>query len=976
MSQVMLPNSQNAIPKTHAERVQAEPRIEQAPGGIRVQVEDPEDPPGEEMTKAARVWKTYVREADQLDKEMVEGRNSFCKRYPASKVVMNIIDEQTQAALFSAISTAFIIESLGDLKPDTAESSARSLLAISQKLDAIATGQQTTSPSVQDTSLDDFSPTHSAVVVNILWLLSLSLSVAVSLIAMLAKEWCYKFMTGRSGSTYNQARRRQQKWNGIERWKMQELVNALPGLMHAALLLFAAGLCIYLRDIHSGVAIVVTVVTVVVGCIYALTTVLPLFDRFCPYSTPVTPIISLLCHVVYLAVNYEYNRTYHTNWLESSLKYLTDILDPNRGNNDRQGKDDIYAPMDTVTSQMIAWMIVNCEDSRSVHIAYQAIAGARSTLPLATLEELVTPYMIRQHVGSLVQQNAESRQYSLRDPNMLRTALRYCRAASVLMRVQCYTDPYAIRRYDNIALIHPRYELLSIEPVPRSDLELTQLSYISLLATLVDGTTDSAVEIATDTAACLNYMRQSWKGHAFYSQLEKISFEPTRGRASSTLSKYASSNPPCLPLPAILMLVESYAYYMVENWCTMQKPERSSIVVDLTRIYVQRDNTNIQVAQAACFALAAASFAINPYPGGDRPPGSAGAMAKRAVQVLQKYLNCPDAWFLGEVFAFGLIGLFPHTDLNILYSHPSIVSKVYGTLRYWAQGEIHFLVTIPASYSWAAHLAASSSMSQPQITEVLQLAGVASETVALHVLLIQAGFVHHRLLVPVLTVLRHAQTKELQDACIRTLASVPIGRDWLQVKDTLEDERMMRNLLDPSRCANNDIVPAVVFFFRLLVANVMLCNDRNVAQRQSTFAVVLRSMEKYGDMKPTSLDKALPSEERILKHTAESTDGKSESDCMRDTLQLVLDFCQAESSEIADTEQEPAESDERLSWVAKLEEIKNAFTSPRSQIELEKPAPNRDLVTAPLANRTEDQAEQGGMYPNDQVVEGPEKGAS
>ncbi|QRV79814.1 transmembrane protein [Ceratobasidium sp. AG-Ba] len=417
---------ENGTPKTHTERVQAKPRIEQPPGGIKVHVEDPEDPPGEEMTKTARVWKTYVREADQLDKEMVEGRNSF--EDPITDADIRLVF----AALFSAISTAFIIESLGDLKPDTSESSARSLLAISQKLDAILTGQQPTSLPAQTASLDDFSPSHSAVVVNILWLLSLSLSVAVSLIAMLAKEWCYKFMTGRSGPVYNQARKRQQKWNGIERWKMQELVNMLPGLMHAALLLFAVGLCIYLWDIHTGVAVVVTVVTTLAGCIYTLTTVLPLFDRFCPYSAPVTLLLNLLRRVLHIMVQYEYHRAHHSDRLESLLAYLTDILNPNWGKADSQGKADIYAHMDSVTSQILAWMIVNCEDSRSVHVAYQAIAGALSTLPLGPILECETSYSIRQHVRSLVQLNTESGRYSLRDPNMLQAALRYCRAASVL----------------------------------------------------------------------------------------------------------------------------------------------------------------------------------------------------------------------------------------------------------------------------------------------------------------------------------------------------------------------------------------------------------------------------------------------------------------------------------------------------------------------------------------------------------------
>ncbi|QRV94443.1 transmembrane protein [Ceratobasidium sp. AG-Ba] len=678
MSQVMLPNSQNGISKTHTERVQAEPRIEQPPGGIKVHVEDPEDPPGEEMTKTARVWKTYVREADQLDKEMVEGRNSFCEHYTMLSVVITFVDETTQAALFSAISTAFIIESLGDLKPDTAESSARSLLAISQNLDAIVTGQQPTSLPAQTASFDDFSPSRSAVVVNILWLLSLSLSVAVSLIAMLAKEWYYKFMTGRSGPVYNQARKRQQKWNGIERWKMQELVNMLPGLMHAALLLFAVGLCIYLWDIHTGVAVVVTVVTTLAGCIYTLTTVLPLFDGFCPYSTPVTLLLNLLRRVLHIMVQYEYHRAHHSDRLESLLAYLTDILNPNWGKAGSQGKADIYAHMDTVTSQILAWMIVNCEDSRSVHVAYQAIAGAHSTLPLGPVLECEASYSIRQHVRSLVQLSTESGRYSLRDPNMLQAALRYCRAASVLEHGELLgNSPYYTENYRDIAQIH-----------------------VSLIDMTMDGV--SAIlspGLTVNVAACLTFGRINRLPFISISNrsLENVSSEPAITQAISILRDYASGNPSSISAPAILVLVESYAYYISKHWYTMKEAKRSSAVVQLVRIYIQSGQHNRRLAQAASFALAAASFAVNSYPGGDHSPEPSESRTNRALQVLESFLSSPDEWNSHEAFTFGFIGLLPHIGLSELHSHSSLTSKVYAALEIAVLGSLQSPFTVPAS---------------------------------------------------------------------------------------------------------------------------------------------------------------------------------------------------------------------------------------------------------------------------------------
>ncbi|CAE6478443.1 unnamed protein product, partial [Rhizoctonia solani] len=74
------------------------------------------DEPGKELDADAQVWKTYVRETDQVDGELVDGWNK-------SMDVILIF-----AALFSAISTAFVIESYKNLKQDSADLSAQTLL--------------------------------------------------------------------------------------------------------------------------------------------------------------------------------------------------------------------------------------------------------------------------------------------------------------------------------------------------------------------------------------------------------------------------------------------------------------------------------------------------------------------------------------------------------------------------------------------------------------------------------------------------------------------------------------------------------------------------------------------------------------------------------------------------------------------------------------------------------------------------------
>ncbi|CAE6511910.1 unnamed protein product [Rhizoctonia solani] len=185
---------------------------------------------GTELGKEARVWKVYVKETDKWDAELVDGWNK-------SLDVTLIF-----AALFSAISTAFIIESTGALQDDPTDVTAQTLLQMYQALYAIANNSAPPQGTLLDTTeATGFTPSRTMVIVNILWYLSLALSIATSFLAILAKDWCHSFMANRSGHPCIQARRRQRKWTMIEQWKMQELIAMLPLLIHMALLLIYLG---------------------------------------------------------------------------------------------------------------------------------------------------------------------------------------------------------------------------------------------------------------------------------------------------------------------------------------------------------------------------------------------------------------------------------------------------------------------------------------------------------------------------------------------------------------------------------------------------------------------------------------------------------------------------------------------------------------------------------------------------------------
>ncbi|CAE6392360.1 unnamed protein product [Rhizoctonia solani] len=96
---------------------------------------------GGELDADARVWKTYVKESDEFDMDLVDGWNRQHLHACRSLDVILIF-----AALFSAISTTFVLESSKLLQEDPADATSQTLETISQTLLLIARGNESLVP--------------------------------------------------------------------------------------------------------------------------------------------------------------------------------------------------------------------------------------------------------------------------------------------------------------------------------------------------------------------------------------------------------------------------------------------------------------------------------------------------------------------------------------------------------------------------------------------------------------------------------------------------------------------------------------------------------------------------------------------------------------------------------------------------------------------------------------------------------------
>jgi hypothetical protein len=193
-----------------------------------------------------------------------------------------------KTGLFAATVAAFIIESYKQLSPDSGTATVFLLNQISQQLSSPNSAGVPSSSPPPPYSNSSFRSTSSAIRVNILWFLSLTLSLTCALAATLMQQWARRYLQQTQAQTtlYKRARTREYLFQGVQVFRLSQAVEAVPALLHVAVFLFFAGLVDFLFSIDSTVGRVILGVMCFFGGIYVLLTFLPNIRPNCPYRTP------------------------------------------------------------------------------------------------------------------------------------------------------------------------------------------------------------------------------------------------------------------------------------------------------------------------------------------------------------------------------------------------------------------------------------------------------------------------------------------------------------------------------------------------------------------------------------------------------------------------------------------------------------------------------------------------------------------
>ncbi|KAF7795414.1 hypothetical protein EIP86_006572 [Pleurotus ostreatoroseus] len=220
-------------------------------------------------TSDTNPWKEIERTVRTVDEEKVKD----CTEDVDALLVF--------AGLYSAVLTAFLIESYKTLQADPVQDYLRQI--------AFQTSSYTLTNGYLNATLSSqpppFQAPESAIRVNVCWFASLILSLTSASFGILVKQWLREFLAIPYISPQERIRIRDARVQGLGTWKLFEIASFLPALLQISLALFFVGLCFFTAAVHPSIGTTTSFLVCCWAFVFCLSVIAPLVSPRCPYKT-------------------------------------------------------------------------------------------------------------------------------------------------------------------------------------------------------------------------------------------------------------------------------------------------------------------------------------------------------------------------------------------------------------------------------------------------------------------------------------------------------------------------------------------------------------------------------------------------------------------------------------------------------------------------------------------------------------------
>ena len=185
----------------------------------------------------------------------------------------------SKAGLLSAVTAVFIVNIQSGLKPDYAEMSFAVLQVVAGTAPASSGSPQWNGPD------------KTVVRVQAILYSSLCASFTAAFVAILGRQWLNHYAKPERGSSIDSIRNRKLKMDGMDIWRFNLVMDCLPLMLQAALVLLGSGLSYYLFFLDQTVAAVVIGFTSFCLFFYTLSSFAATLSRRCPFQTPLSLVL-------------------------------------------------------------------------------------------------------------------------------------------------------------------------------------------------------------------------------------------------------------------------------------------------------------------------------------------------------------------------------------------------------------------------------------------------------------------------------------------------------------------------------------------------------------------------------------------------------------------------------------------------------------------------------------------------------------
>ncbi|KAG8915731.1 hypothetical protein FRC00_000827 [Tulasnella sp. 408] len=407
------------------------------------EVSDPVDEFGQD---GGKFYRCYDALADEIDEDMVTG----LKEQLDGMLIF--------AGLFAGVNTAFLALTLPLLSADPSDDISALLAQNNAILIHVATGRNDSIPTNSRLPSTEFSPARDIFAVNALFSLSLAFAIISSFLAVLGRQWLVYYRKRSGGGSDRQRWEQLKRFLGAERWQLEPILDdVLPSLLQIGLIIFCASLILYLRHLSPAISWIVGIPMYVGLAIFVGSALCTVWDKFCPFQSPLSHILFWSARAVPSAVK----RIKALEWRKPSegfsIKRWVDTLSQGR---EGESPDSL---------QVIALQRAICTSDDPATLL-NATANIFGIMKVSRMEQLWSDRGFQERFIDQFQ-NSYSRMLQLRGHKDVSTAASSCRiysaaAAHIVIFTpnRINSDP-ALATAGFLDLFNSKHALIGIAPV-------------------------------------------------------------------------------------------------------------------------------------------------------------------------------------------------------------------------------------------------------------------------------------------------------------------------------------------------------------------------------------------------------------------------------------------------------------------------------------------------------------------------------